>query len=217
MKLTFHKDATPRKNKRDKTESDAVAGEPTKAKKPRCSPEKAQEVYEKMLDELVTNYKIGMTEVPLDTLVVKIGYKNVRSDAILAAKKLMKDRGLAQVSGGNCMLTDRGREELVPDVKPADNPEEALKQFWDHLVVKLSSDSKTASDKAKGSAKNMFDLLKDGKSYTNKELLAVTHYGMARSTGFPELIKAMKDIKFVEQSNGTYAFTEKMFPFGRPR
>jgi hypothetical protein len=215
-KSTVSKDAAPRKNKQDKTEeSDAEADEP-KAKKPRCSPEKAQDVYGKMLGEMATNYEIGMTEVPLDTLVVKVGYKHVRSDAILAAKKLMQAGGLAQISGGNCMLTERGRKELVPNVKPADNPEEAWKQFWDHLVVQLSRDSKTASDKAQGSAENMFNLLKDGKSYTSVELLAVTHYGMVRSTGFPEIIKAMKDIKFVEQSNGTYSFTQKMFPFGRP-
>jgi hypothetical protein len=215
-KSTVYKDAAPRKNKQDKTEeSDAEAEEP-KAKKPRCSPERARKVYGKMLDEIATNYKIGMTEVPWDTLVVKVGYTNVRSDAIMAAKKLMQAEGLVQVSDKTCMLTERGRKELVPDVRPAADPEEAWKQFWDHLDIKLSSESKTGGDNAKASAKRMFDLLKDGKSYTNKELLAVTHYGMARSSGFPETLKAMKDIKFVEQSDGAYAFTEKMFPFGRP-
>ena len=82
--------------------------------------------------------------------------------------------------------------------------------------MKLSLEKKTASDKAKNSAQQMFDQLKDGKQYTKQELLAVTHYGMERSTGFPETLKAMKELQFLQHDNSKYSFTDKMFPFGRP-
>lgn len=209
-----------KKRKKDKTTktSDTNDGicEESKAKKPRVKPEKAREVYNKMLEELAKNYKIGMTETPFETLVATLGYKHVRSDAILAAKKLMKAGEMGTVNGKTCKLTEKGIEELVPDMKPAKNPEEAMAQFWNHLEMKLSMEQKTKNDKAKTSARAIFDKLADGKGYTKKELLKLTHYGMERSTGFPETFKAMKDLEFTQQNGQKVSFTDKLFPFGRP-
>ncbi|CAB9516686.1 expressed unknown protein [Seminavis robusta] len=205
-----------RKSKRKKNDTKKGSDE-SKEKKPRVKPEKAQEVYEKLLEELVKNYKFGLKEVPLDTLASKLNYKNVRSDAIAAAKKLMKADDKAElVSGGKaCQLTEIGVKEFVPDEKVAESPEEALTQFWTHLTMKLSSDKKTSNDKALDSAKKMWDLLATGKAFTKQELCDVTHWSMVRSTGFPEIIKAMKDLQFVDGEK-ELSFTDKLFPFGRP-
>mmetsp|Transcript_3461 Transcript_3461/g.9573 ORF Transcript_3461/g.9573 Transcript_3461/m.9573 type:complete len:221 (+) Transcript_3461:356-1018(+) len=187
-----------------------------KPKKPRVSAKKALEVYQKMLDELVSNYTIGVTEVGLKELVAKVGYKNERSDAIVEAKKIAKTEGKLQIDKLHCKLTEVGVEQLVSKESVAANPEEAMERKWEHLVMKLSLEKKTSSDKAKTSAKAIFDKLLDGGRFTKEELLKETHYGMVRSTGFPETLKAMKDMKMVGVESGKFFFTDGMFPFGKP-
>eukprot|EP00977_Amphora_coffeiformis_P007967 scaffold1793_cov173-Amphora_coffeaeformis.AAC.22 len=191
------------------------------SKKPRVTPERAQAVADKIRKELVENYVMGIDKVQMDILAPAVGYKHPRSDAILAAVKILKEQDVAVKSTGNqkqyCGLTAKGIDELVPQEEPPANNEAALEKAWSHLETKLAMVPKTASDRARDSALSMWNLLKTGEMYTKKQLLDVTHYGMERSTGFPETLKALLDLGITEKKDGnSYRFTDKMFPFGRP-
>mmetsp|Transcript_21778 Transcript_21778/g.40656 ORF Transcript_21778/g.40656 Transcript_21778/m.40656 type:complete len:141 (-) Transcript_21778:535-957(-) len=91
-----------RKNngKRKSSEADANADNQAKEKKPRVKPEKVQEVVNMIIDEMVKNYKFGLTEVPIDALLKATGYKHPRSDAIMAATKILKNDGIATRTKG---------------------------------------------------------------------------------------------------------------------
>ena len=210
----------PKKNKKRKTKTeeseDSGTEKKSKEKKPRVSEKKAQEAYEKILKEMAKNYNFGMTELPLATVAANVGYKNVRSDAVAAARKLMAADDKAVYNKGNVKFTERGIEEFVTAMKPAANPKEALEMFWNHFEAKLSNTKNATSDKARESARSIFDKLADGKAYTKKQLLEVTHYGMERSTGFPETLKALAQINLTQTVDGKIAFDDKLFPFGRP-
>lgn len=105
--------------RRRKSTTDSAA-EP-KAKKarsgPRCKPERAREVFNQMLHEMVMSYKIGRTEVQVETLVEAVGLSNRKSDAFVAARKLLHDCGWVEIRRGNrsyrYALTERGVQELV--------------------------------------------------------------------------------------------------------
>jgi beta-lactamase superfamily II metal-dependent hydrolase len=95
-------------------------------------------------------------------------------------------------------------------VVPTDN-EEALKLFWNNLEMKLKSKGEKMT-----SAKKIWEFLKDGKPHSLESVVAVTHYKQSHSTGFEEIIRAMKALGYVASENGSYQFTDKVFPLGRP-
>lgn len=189
-------------------------------KKPRVSPERAQAVADEMKKELVDNYVMGITTMQLDVLAPAVGYTHPRSDAILAAVKLLHKDDIANKTSKDkkqyMELTDKGIKELVPkEEAPVDN-EKAMEKLWSTAEKKLSTSSKTSSSKARDSALAMWNLLKTGEGYTKNQLLDVTHYGMERSTGFPETLKVYADLGMTEKDGALIRFTQKMFPFGRP-
>uniref|UniRef100_A0A7S3LDQ1 Uncharacterized protein n=1 Tax=Amphora coffeiformis TaxID=265554 RepID=A0A7S3LDQ1_9STRA len=129
--------ASPRSNK---IHSESNENEP-KAKRARyqVKPELAQKVYEKMVSELVENYRIGLKNVPVDTLASAAGYKNSRSDAIEAAVTLAKQTGVFVKVKQVIQLTSQGIEQHVPKELPPANPTEALAKFWLQYERKLAS------------------------------------------------------------------------------
>jgi len=206
-----------KKRKMDKRDNhDDPSANTPKAKKPRVKPEKVKEVIQKIITELVKNYGFGLKEVPMETLAAAVGYKHPRSDAILAAMKELKADGVVIKKAEVCQLTEQGIEEHVEEVEPAENAAAAMEQFWKHLEMKLASNEKSKGDKVLEAATNIWNLLKDGKARDMDEIVGVTSYGMARSTGFGEIMKALRDLGFVHKQNGKVAFTDKLFPFGRP-
>ena len=171
---------------------DSKSSEP-KPKKLRVKPERVKVVSEKILEELAKNYGWGMKEMSMGTLASNVGYTHPRSDAILEAMKLLKKDGLVQKSNDKCMFTDLGIEMYAPSETEIDagcNGEEAMKQLWNQLENKLKSHKHTKGDKALDAAKNIWELLQDGNPHSIDEVLGVTTYGMERSTGFPEILKA---------------------------
>lgn len=191
---------------------------PLRAKKPRVAPEKVKEVYDKFIVELAKNYGFGMKEVPLDTLVMAVGYKNVRSDAILASLKALVNDDVAEKTAKSCRFTAHGIELYAPKETHAESPDQALAQFWTQFEMKLASKSKSSGDKVAVASKAVWDKLKDGKAHHKDDLVALTTYGMSRSTGFGEILMALRQLGFTEAgpNGGTIVFTDKVFPFGRP-
>jgi len=112
-----------------------------------------------------------------------------------------------------CKLTDKAIKEHVPEEKVAANPEEALQLYWNHLEMMLGSSS---NKKVLEAAEAIWELLKDGKAHNMDDVVAVTTYAMERSTGFGEVLKALKQLGFTNKTNNQLQFTDKVFPFGRP-
>jgi hypothetical protein len=189
-----------------------------KEKKPRVKAEKVKEVYSKIIQELAKNYSFGMKEVPLDTIASAVGYKNPRSDAVAdSLKELIMDGIVHKPRKGVCMFTPIGIERYAPKIKECDSPEAAMEQFWKQFLMKLSSNSKTSGKKVAEAAKVVWDELKDGQFHSKHALVAMTTYGMVRSTGYGEMISALGQLRFTNSGpNETIAFTDKVFPFGRP-
>jgi len=202
-KTTKNKKRAGKKNDLDISEQEP------KAKKIRVKPEKAQEVREKLLEEMIKNYTFGMKEVPMDMLAAAVGYKNPRSDAITAAMKLLMSDGVAEKTKNICKLTDKSVKQYVPEEAPAASPEEAMEQFRKQLEMKLAGFNATVQEAAQA----VWDLLKDGKKHTMEEVVGVTSYNMERSTGFAEVMKAMKQLGFTEKANKKLWFTDKVFIF----
>jgi hypothetical protein len=173
-------------------------------------------VYHKIIEELAKNYAFGMVEMPLDTLCSGVGYKHPRSDAFKDAIKLLKEDGLVEKKKGNCNFTDKAIKKYTKEMESAANPEEAMQQFWNQFEGKLKLSKKTSGATVLTAAKVMWDMLKDGNGYTKQALVDATSYNMERSTGFGEILKCFKELRFTETSNGKVAFTDKLFPFGRP-
>jgi predicted transcriptional regulator len=197
--------------------SDGDSDEKKVSKKPRVKPEKLREVYDKILEELTKCYKIGMSEMPMDTLAVAVGYKHPRSDAVAdAMKQLVKD-GLVAKTKGTCKFTETGMERYVPKETPVANPEEAMDRFWQHYLTKLKTMKAGSGDAVQVGAKAVWAKLSGGEAFSKEELVAETTYSMHRSTGFEAIMKALKDLGFTEVVNkGKVSFTAKMFPFGKP-
>lgn len=157
-----------------------------------------------------------MTEVGMENLAVSAGYKNCRSDAILAAVKLLQSEGKMIKKKNSCSLIEQGIKERVPDEEVAANPEEAMERFWTQLKMKLEWAKKTKGAKALENARAMCDLLQDGKVHNYDEFFDVTSYNMERSTGFQETLTAMKELGFIEKEKKKAEFTDKVFPVGCP-
>jgi hypothetical protein len=183
-----------------------------------------------MKTELFNHYSLGVTEMDLTLLALNVGYKHPRSDAILAAKKILIEEEKivesCKVGGGNdqkalsgLRLNTKGIETWVPKEPVMESNDAALDKFWSQVEKKLSSDKKTQSSNALTSAKAMYDLLSDGLYHSKEYLLAETHYGMVRSTGFPETLKCFQSLGITEKkpdNSKLIRFTDRVFPFGRP-
>jgi len=214
---------TTKRGKEKKAKDEAatqVGDEQPKQKKPRVKPEKVQEVKEKMIEELKKNYSFGQTEISRKTLALAVGYKHERSDAVNEALKLLAKEGtIAKKTADTVSFEQAGIDEYVPKEQTPvySTNDEALQRRKELLLQRLSINKKTSSAKAAGSAEAMFDELSGGMMRTKEELLGVTHYGMERSTGFPETLNAFKALRYVDVVGGKeYKFTDSMFPFGRP-
>jgi hypothetical protein len=186
------------------------------SKKLRVKPEKVQQAYDNILAELSKSYKIGMSEMPIGTLAVAIGYKHPRSDAVADAMKLLVKDGLVAKTKGTCKFTETGIERYVPKEIPVVNPEEAMKRFWQHYQTKLESQKGGSGAAAQAAAKAVWAKLAGGQGYSKKELVAVTTYSMERSSGFEAIMKTFKELSFTEIVQGKVFFADKMFPFGKP-
>jgi hypothetical protein len=130
--------------------------------------------------------------------------------------KLLKKDGIITKTAKVCRLTDQGIEEYVEEEEPVANAEAAMDQFWKQLELKLASSDKSKGDKVRDASANIWQLLQDGEAHRMTEVIGVTSYGMERSTGFGEIIKALKELGFAQKADKKLQFTDKVFPFGRP-
>lgn len=205
------------KAKKKKASSTKNDKEGPVTKKPRVKPEKVQEVRDKMLNIMVNNYNMGIKTMPLPTLASECGYTNHRSDAIIAAvKQLTKSEDLMTKTKDDCSLTQAAIDEHASEEPQAQDPEQAMEQFWNHFQKKLDSQTKTKGQAAQEAAKHVWDLLKNGKVHSLHDMVDVTSYKARNSSGFEGIMKALKDLAFIEKVGQDYCFTDKMFPFGRP-
>lgn len=187
-----------------------------KAKKLRVKPEKVQEVSEKMTEELAKHYVLGNHEMSMDLLAHNVGYKHPRSDAILGAMKLLKANGIAEKSKDTCKLTEKGIKEFVSEATAPADPEEAKEQMWNLLVSKLECMKHGKGDKVRAAAENIWNLIQDGKPHPIDDVLKVTTYSMERSTGFPDILRAFKELGLAEKQNKKLQATDKLLhPFGK--
>ena len=208
------KDKAKKKKKAPSTKTDK---EGPVTKKPRANPEKVQEVRDKMLNIMVKNYNMGIKTMSLPTLASECGYTNHRSDAIIeAVKQLTKTEDLMTKTKMDCSLTQAAIDEHASEEPQAQDPEQAMEQFWNLFQKKLDSQTKTKGQAAQLAAKHVWDLLKDGKVHSLQDMVDVTSYKARNSSGFEGIMKALKDLEFSEKVGQDYRFTDKMFPFGRP-
>lgn len=204
-----------------KREKNPGSDSPTKVTKKvrsvRVKPERVQEVYGKIIEEMTKNASMGLSEMPMEVLAAAVGYKHPRSDAILEAMKLLKKDGLLNKTKDTCQITDKFQQEFVPkEVAPATN-KEALKLFWEKLKLKLEGNPKSKGQKVLDAAQDIWKLLQDGQAHSEEEVLAATPYSMVRSTGFGEIMKAMKQLGYTNKKvDGNYKLSDKVFPMGRP-
>ena len=164
------------------------------AKKPRCKPELAKKVYEKMLESLIKSYVSGISEVDKNSLASSVGYKNPRSDAILAATKLGNDLGTFVKSKNMYSLT---------------SIEKKFKTFMNALGLSFPAVT----------AESFWNTLKDGEWHFEQELLKNTGYSKPKSIRFVEMKNALNNLGWLEyDGEGTekkYRFSNKVFPFPR--
>lgn len=153
----------------------------------------------------------------IDTLASNVGYKNPRSDAFADAMKLLVKDGFITKSKNSCMFTDQGIAIHAPEESEvaAADPQAAIDQLWQQLEGKLKSGKNTKSDSAVANAKEIWKLLMDGSTHSLEEVLEVTTYKMDRSTGFPDVLNAMKEIGFATKEDKQVQLTEKVLNFAQ--
>ncbi|CAB9498474.1 expressed unknown protein [Seminavis robusta] len=67
-------------------------------------------------------------------------------------------------------------------------------------------------------AREIFDVLADGKVHNRREVAEHLNYDMTKLSGYEKNISKMKTLGFVEyHSKTTFALTDRCFPLGRPK
>jgi hypothetical protein len=187
-----------------------------KAKKLRVKPEKVQEVYQKILEELASKRAVGIEKIDLHAMALAVGYKNPRSDAVFEAMKLLKKDGLMNKNKVECWLTDKGVEEKVTEEEVPEDPDAVLEHYWNALDSQLATNKK-AGKTAREKAKDLWDLLSDGKVHNEAAVFRVTGYSVWNTTGLEQIMKHMKQLELVtKDKKKSLQLTDKVFPFGRP-
>jgi len=195
--------------------------------KPRISEKNLENAAKNMLEVLISNYKDGIKEMPLDILAgLTMGVKgkpftNHRSDAIQEGLKLLKSRNQAEkVKGaGEVGIAKLMQSEIakIPKEVISSDPKKVLEQRYKQFIDRLAKHKKGGTNEnLVTSAKRVWDKLLDGNSYTSNELVAETHYKGTNASGFEAIMMVLKALNFV--GNRTpYFFTDKVFPHGKPK
>ena len=178
----------------------------------RLKPAKVLETSEKVVEELVKNYHIGLTEMPLETLATRVGYKNPRSDPVADAIKLLKHRGMVEKTKEKVKFTQKGIDAHIEEeeMQVPENPEAVLEMYWEQFETRLKASKKGSGTKALTSSKKVWDLLKDGQAHDVKEVLKVADYSGENSAGMEEIKRQLRLLQFAEKVNKKFTFTEKV-------
>ena len=148
-------------------------------------------------------------------------YTNPRSDAIVEGMKRLKTEGQAEKikfkSTGAAKLTQTEIEK-IPQEEISSDPQKVLEQRREQFLERLSRHKKGGKGaKIIGAANAVWNKLSDGKPYTAKQLVAATDYTGTNSSGFEAIMVTLKKTDFVAaEEKNKYAFTNKIFPHGRP-
>lgn len=209
--------------KKEEKEDDDCKPVPKKHRSPqRISEATVKDAAEKMLSVLITNYKDGIKEVPMDILASSItsklgkSYKNPRSDAIQMGLKLLKAQGKAEKNATSARLL-QSEIDRIPREEIAEDPAKVLEQRYQQFLDRLASNPKGGKgEKVVMAASRVWAKLCDGKAYTRKQLVQVTSYKGTNSSGFEAIMKVLNELRFVEGKKGQSSFTDKVFPHGRP-
>lgn len=221
--------STSKKRKKAPAKPIKQEGEPSKKKSkgPRVSEAIIKEVAGKMLAVLIEKYTDGVKEIPMDELAGSITkkdgkpYTNHRSDAIMEGIKRLKTQNQAEKIKyqriGAAKLTE-AEINKIPKEKISSDPQKVLKQRCQQFLEKLSRHKKGGKgEKIVAAANAVWDKLLDGDAYSSKQLVAVTGYSATNSSGFEAIMVTLKSSGMVaNKGKGKYAFTEKVFPHGRP-
>jgi hypothetical protein len=204
------KEEKKEKKKRKQTETSSD-GEP-ETKKPRVKQERVFEVAIKLSEELAKNFKLGIKEMPMDTLALKVGFKNHRSDAPADAIKLLKKKGYVEVKAKKVKLTKTGIEEYIQEdeMEIPEDPGALVEMYWEQFKTKLGDTAKGKGDKAQAAALRVWNLLKDGKAHDMEEVLKVADYKGENSAGMEEIKRQLKLLDFAVKENKQLKFTDKV-------
>lgn len=196
-------------NKKRKQTESSTDGKP---KKSRVKPERVMEVAAKLTEVLVSNFKLGIKEMPLVNLALKAGFKNHRSDAPADAMKLLKKQGFVKVNANKVSLTDKGVEEYITeeDVVLPEDPTALVEMYWTQLEKNLRDTKKGSGEKPLSAAARVWELLKDGKAHDMEEVLAVAKYQGENSAGMEEIKRQLKLLGLAVKENKQLKFTEKV-------
>ena len=145
-------------------------------------------------------------------------YKNYRSDAIQMGMKLLKDEKKAgKMKANNCAELLPLEIDKIPKETISKDPAKVCDQRLQQFLRCLSSTPKGGSgERVVAAAHAVWNKLLEGKPYTRKQLVAATSYKGTNSSGFEAIMKALNVLKFVE-GKGQSSFTDKVFPYGRPK
>lgn len=147
-------------------------------------------------------------------------YTNYRSDAIAEGIKLLKAQDKARkVSHGETGAAKLLPKEIakIPKEIISKDPQKVLEQRRQQFLNRLADHKKGGKGTTVVTAAHaVFDKLSDGRAYSRKELVQVTPYKATNSSGFEGIMLVLKEIKYIDNSGGKCAFTDKVFPHGRP-
>lgn len=173
-----------------------------------------EETIEKIQKYLWESHDSGIEAVHEEEVVKHVGYKRADSRGYRdAVKFLVQQAKHATKSNKALSLTEAGSAfglKKFGSAKPTSNREAAERL---KAIMMTMSDNKVPS----GPLDKVWDKLADGKGHTSEELMEVAGYQRKDSNGFKQINKWFKKMSLTERNNGLVYFTDKVFPFGRPK
>jgi predicted transcriptional regulator len=170
---------------------------------------------ENILDCLYENHEVERSRVPESEVLGASGYARTDSTGYRKImKELTKESELVEKKNKELWLTEKGIKEMEskPGKSVARKPKKTnadVEELYKKQVIK-SGKGKVPADKLE----LLWGCLRDRRAHSVEELLAVTQYSRADSTGYREIMKALKTLGLIEKSGkSAWKFIEKkVFP-----
>ena len=155
--------------------------------------------------------KIGIHEVDEKEVLLKTPYKRTDSTGYRKAmKELKQELGHVTKSKGNLSLTQEGLEYIQENGVAVDVQPATMEDHQEELLKALNENAKAPKDKILA----MWNILLDGKTHSQKELLEAGGYNRPDSTGYREFKKWCKKLELLESQGKDFLFTDKVYRYG---
>jgi hypothetical protein len=201
------------------TKAKAVKANKTEAKKTSTKKGKGnkEDVIAVIRDYLYEMYDANVREVTEDQLLLITGYARGDSKGFRIPVKILihelkhvekKDRKIFKLTaeGVRFMEANGGSSGSAKAV--------SNEEHHDKLKEKIGKlDSKAPMNKLDA----IWQVLVDGKSHEQEELLESAGYKRPDSKGYAVIMKWLRKLELVTKEGTTYQFTDKVFPFGSPK